>query len=249
MTPKQKTLAALLARGRGAPGAPRDPFFANVVYLLHGEGPNTSTTITDSSPYARTFTATGGAQLTTTSPIVGAASIALPNVTGNFISTPHATELNVDATALTIEFAYRPTTLPTITAGREFDTLFSKGSVSSGMWVFLFVTGQTFYWRNGAGAELVTPVAHGMTAGVNYRWRLVKNGTNYYVYRDGTLITSGSGGVVTTNSLATIFGAADASATHAANGVFDEIRGTYGIARSTGPSYVIEPGPFPDAGP
>ena len=44
---------------------PVDPVFNNVSLLLHGNGTNGSTTITDSSPSPKTVTAAGNAQIST----------------------------------------------------------------------------------------------------------------------------------------------------------------------------------------
>tara|TARA_R110000868_G_scaffold31638_3_gene115906 strand:+ start:2965 stop:3690 length:726 start_codon:yes stop_codon:yes gene_type:complete len=49
----------------GSQPVPVDPIFNNVSLLLHGNGTNGSTTITDSSPSPKTVTAVGNAQIST----------------------------------------------------------------------------------------------------------------------------------------------------------------------------------------
>ena len=56
-------------------GVERDPFFANVSLLLHGDGTNGSTTIVDSSPSPKTVTAVGDAKISTAQSKFGGASI------------------------------------------------------------------------------------------------------------------------------------------------------------------------------
>ena len=53
-----------------------DPQFGSVSLLLHGDGTNGSTTITDSSPSPKTVTAVGNAQISTAQSKFGGASIA-----------------------------------------------------------------------------------------------------------------------------------------------------------------------------
>lgn len=57
-----------------------DPYWANVTALLHFDGSNGSTTITDVK--GNTWTAAGSAALSTTSPIAGTASLYIPNTSG-----------------------------------------------------------------------------------------------------------------------------------------------------------------------
>jgi hypothetical protein len=59
--------------------AATDPNFADVSLLLHGDGTNGSTTITDNSPSPKTITAVGNAQISTAQSKFGGASIELGN--------------------------------------------------------------------------------------------------------------------------------------------------------------------------
>jgi hypothetical protein len=58
----------------------KDPDFANVSLLLHGNGTNGSTTITDNSPSPKTVTAVGNAQISTAQSKFGGASIEFDKV-------------------------------------------------------------------------------------------------------------------------------------------------------------------------
>jgi hypothetical protein len=72
--------------------AATDPNFADVSLLLHGDGTNGSTVITDNSPSPKTVTAVGNAQISTAQSKFGGASIAFDgtgdylNVSGGFVS-------------------------------------------------------------------------------------------------------------------------------------------------------------------
>lgn len=59
--------APSLGRGEAVPYTPpaTDPYWDNVVFLLHGEGADASTVFTDRSQYARTVNAVGAAQVDT----------------------------------------------------------------------------------------------------------------------------------------------------------------------------------------
>lgn len=86
---------------------------------------------------------------------------------------------------------YTPQSLP----GSGFDTIFSKSDASTlGLWLFIFQDGK-IYFRDTDG-ELVTPSAHGMTAGNEYYIEATKVGTNFYVFIDGSIIATGTGGTV-----------------------------------------------------
>jgi hypothetical protein len=60
-----------------APVYPTDPYFANVVLLMHLDGSNNSTAFIDSSSYNRTLTANNGVKITTVDPKFGTGSVLL----------------------------------------------------------------------------------------------------------------------------------------------------------------------------
>jgi hypothetical protein len=64
----------------GSEKTPVDPQFTSVSLLLHGNGTNGSTTITDSSRFANTVTAVGNAQISTAQSKFGGASIVFDKV-------------------------------------------------------------------------------------------------------------------------------------------------------------------------
>lgn len=69
---------------------PVDPDFSSVSLLLHGDGANNSTTITDSSASPKTMTVAGSAKISTTQSKFGGSSIAIL-ANGDYITTPYTT--------------------------------------------------------------------------------------------------------------------------------------------------------------
>jgi hypothetical protein len=81
----------------------KDPDFANVSLLLHGNGTNGSTTITDNSPTPNTVTAVGNAQISTAQSKFGGASIAFDGA-GDYLDTGSNSAFGYGLNDFTIEF-------------------------------------------------------------------------------------------------------------------------------------------------
>jgi hypothetical protein len=89
----------------GAP--PSDPYFANVVLLVHMDGTNGSTTFTDSSSYARTLNTRNSAAVSTASPKFGTGALQI-TASNQAIDGPHSTDFDYGTGNFTIEFWFRP---------------------------------------------------------------------------------------------------------------------------------------------
>ena len=87
-----------------------DPNFLNVSLLLHGNGTNGSTTITDNSPSPKTVTAVGNAQISTAQSKFGGASIYLDG-TGDWLTTPSSNDFAYGTGAFTLEGWLNPATI------------------------------------------------------------------------------------------------------------------------------------------
>ena len=87
---------------------PVDPFRSQVSLLLHGNGTNGSTTITDNSPTPKTVTAVGNAQISTAQSKFGGASI-LFDGTGDYLTTQSSNDSNFESSDFTIEFWIKST--------------------------------------------------------------------------------------------------------------------------------------------
>ena len=90
-----------------------DPSFASVSLLLHGDGTNGSTTITDNSPSPKTVTAVGNAQISTAQSKFGGASIAFDG-TGDYLTAANNSRLNFDSGDFTIECWFYAAALPSL---------------------------------------------------------------------------------------------------------------------------------------
>ncbi len=85
--------------------AATDPYFSSVSLLLHGDGTNGSTTITDSSGSPKTVTAFGNAQISTAQSKFGGASIAFDG-TGDYLGTSTSAH-NMGTSPFSVECFFR----------------------------------------------------------------------------------------------------------------------------------------------
>jgi hypothetical protein len=171
-----------------------DPYFNLTTLLLNGDGTNgaTNNTFIDSSANALAITRYGNTSQGSFSPYAPAGWSAYFN--GNNYTNIYAAssaDFNFGSGNFTIECFFNPIDIPSGSFVRLFDT----GLITC------FFVGGSIYFRNGeANAELVTPVAHGLSNGIWYHLAFVRSGTTYSIYRDGSLLTSGTGGTITSAS-------------------------------------------------
>jgi len=152
----------------------------NSVALLHLDGTNGSTTFTD--VYAHTFSANGGAVLTTAQQKFGTASL---DATGSkFISTPDATEFHFVGD-FTVEGWYRPTSFA------DFNAVFGhrgSGSIFDSIVILVGATGKLRVQGSNNGSSWgydQTSVAT-MTLNTWSHFAAVRSGSTITCYLDGT---------------------------------------------------------------
>ncbi len=221
---------------------PLDQDYRNVSLLLHGNGTNGSTTITDNSPTPKTVTAVGNAQISTAQSKFGGASIAFDGsgdyldissgfVTGTENFTIEWWEL-LAATNVAYAFIYissLPSPIVGIKTGNNSVQIYSSDatnninvtcsySSSSTQWQHIAITRENRVIRIFAGGTLCSYVAN---LSPNYSF----TGTGYSIGRAWPSIY--------TNSF---------------NGYIDDLRITKGVARYTA-NFTPPTAPFPDAGP
>lgn len=92
----------------------------NALLVLHCDT-DTSTTFTDSSQYARTVTANGGAIQSSLQEKFGPASGLFVAVTSSFLSIPDSADWDFGTGAFTVDFWFRPNTFASGTAYTLFD--------------------------------------------------------------------------------------------------------------------------------
>jgi len=83
--------------------APSDPYWTSVTTLLHAEGSNGSTTITDSSSVAATWNASGSVQISTAEKKFGSSSMYFPSSSPSYISTASTSAFDFGTGNYTVE--------------------------------------------------------------------------------------------------------------------------------------------------
>jgi len=232
----------------GSEKNPVDLYRSQVSLLLHGDGANGSTTITDNSPSPKTVTAVGNAQISTAQSKFGGASIAFDG-NGDALSVAGLSDLSqftMPGVAATYECWLYLNSLPAV----RYFLFGSFGTGDSGWTVDIDSSGNIFISRNSSGAtvSLSSPV-------VASSWQhlaVVSNGTTIVVYRNGisvgslaassNLVGAGAIGAVTQDFR---IGARQAANLLPLNGYIDDLRITKGVARYTA-NFTPPTAPFPD---
>ena len=223
----------VLAQGQPVPN---DPNFAFNSLLLHGNGTNGSTVITDSSGSPKTVTAVGNAQISTAQSKFGGSSM-LFDGTGDRLTTPSDSALTFGSNNFTVEaWAYeivRPT----------FPTIIEIGA-------HLGVSGIIFLTNNGGnlagvysgGFFAMTPTGS-LTAWNHYAW--VRSGNFIQTYVNGVGGTAASFTNNLTSTTVTIGSQSGGGVNYDFNGYIDDLRVTKGVARYTS-NFTPPTLPFPD---
>jgi len=220
-------------------GAATDPDFASVSLLLHGDGTNGSTTITDSSSSPKTVTAFGNAQISTTQSKFGGSSIAFDG-NGDYITSASNAAFTFGTDDFTIEFWYYISS-----TGNQcfYDTIPIGGSgertsgfalvVDSGKW-------NVFSNNSFRGQSTNAPSTNQWV-----HFALVRSGTTWTYYENGTSNGSFTYSRDLTDSNFVCGRVGDTSA-YFINGYLDDYRVTKGVARYTA-NFTAPTAPFPDA--
>lgn len=224
----------------------KDPDFANVSLLLHGNGTNGSTTITDSSPTPKTVTPVGNAQISTARSKFGGSSI-LFDGTGDYLTVPSTgTPGDFGAGDFTVELwtflVSRINTFPcllgnyTAFAAGSF-ALFAGHSSGSTTQYQLALNGSGFPSIN-AGTIIYNDWAH---------IAVVRSGSTISLYLNGTSVGSATSSVNLNGTTGSLFigTTGDGIAGGAINGYIDDLRITKGVARYTS-NFSVPPAQFPD---
>jgi len=157
----------------------------NTQLLLHCNGSDGSTTITDSSLNSNPVTANSGARLSTSINKFSPASLYLPENSGSFISALSSSIFNVGANDMTLDFWVYFETLPG--AGANSAAFGGVKQDANNVWAFR-------YDGNGFVVEAVSNSTTIISAGITHgaittsAWHhiaLVKTGTAYAFFIDG----------------------------------------------------------------
>lgn len=204
-----------------------DPYYNSVKLLLHCNGTNASTTITDSSSAPHTMTVGGNAQLSTAQKQYGTASLAFDG-SGDYVQTDSSSDFTFGTGDFTIEGWVR---FSTVTALQFiFDMRPSTGNYPA-LWFDYGTNNALVYFVNGDRRIIGTTAP---TANVWRHWAISRSGTTTKLFYNGTEEGQWTD---TTNYVGSVmrFGYPyDGTANYGLNGYLDDVRVTKGVARYTG---------------
>lgn len=203
--------------------AATDPNFSSVVALLHFDGSDSSTTFTDSSGYARTFTPTGNAHITTAQSKHGTASGYFDG-NGDYITAPSSTDFNFGTGDFTVETFIRFNTFPAV-----------SGSIVGsypGTWVLQYRPdqGNKIVWYDGGSTA---SAALSLSTGTWYHFAVCRSGTSLRIFLDGVQTGSTATNTTNVNGTGALTIATLAGAGQSIDAWLDELRITKGVARYT----------------
>lgn len=215
-----------------------DPHWANVVSLMHFDGPDGSTTMPDEK--GRIWTPQGNAQLDTAQSRWGGSSLLLDG-SGDYLTTPSDVGLTLAGTDATIQGWVRPA------ASKSLMALVTKRPSSSasefGWWVD---SGKLRAIGWGAGGAVQVDITGATTLPLN-AWSFVSlrvSGANWRLYVGASLDAEGAAsGAVVGNSELIYLGRDRTNSARDFSGHIDDFRWTAGIARTI----EVPSGPFPNA--
>ena len=196
--------------------------------LIHADGANNSNSFTDESGHA--VTANGDAKISTTTSKFGGSS-AYFDGSGDSLSIPASSDFNIDSD-FTFDFWFKSNSTTRYTS-------FFSNEGSGGGWTLLMNNANAyagdiaFYGNGGTPVPLVTSTG-GYNDGNFHHVALVRNGSNWQIYVDGTSRASVTNGNNNTAGTTAYIGNNHTFANRDFAGYMDEIRISKGIARWTG---------------
>jgi hypothetical protein len=230
---------------------PVDPVFNNVSLLLHGDGTNGSTTITDNSPSPKTVTAFGNAQISTAQSKFGGASIAFDG-DGDYATAPISSDFEFGTGDFTVEgFVY----VNSFSGIQKYVNLASigRGALGGGSpvtngWTVLVESTQITFFRYDGSVSTIIARSTTVSTGTWHHIAVSRVGTNLRIFLNGTQVGATETNSTAYNRIAT-GGSQDlhigrflsGDATQQAplpyssflNGYIDDLRITRGVARYT----------------
>ena len=222
---------------------PVDPQFGSVSLLLHGNGANGSTSITDSSLSPKTVTAFGNAQISTAQSKFGGSSIAFDG-SGDYLAgvTTESDTFNMPG-----DFTVEAWIYLNSTAGTQ--TIAGKWATQQQAWVFQLTSSTLFIATGNSG--IFGKISSGSTTFNTSTWYHIaatRSGSNIRLFSNGTLLVTdvNTFNATSANTTSVIYvGLNQDGAQHPFNGYIDELRITKGVARYTS-NFTPPTAPFPD---
>jgi len=225
---------------------PVDPQFGSVSLLLHGNGANGSTTITDSSSSPKTVTAVGNAQISTAQSKFGGGSIAFDG-SGDYLTVATGAAFNFDGNPFTIEMWVYPVALAN--APMVYAHVSSTNASDSGWFIELGANRQIYFGKGVLQADdFLETSANAISLATWNHLACVRNGTTLTVFANGISVgakTLSSFGLSYNKTQDVYIGRFYTSSTLDFNGYIDDLRITKGVARYTA-NFTPPTAPFPD---
>jgi hypothetical protein len=210
-----------------------DPSYSSVSLLLHGEGSNSDTTITDNSSNPKIITVADNAQISTSQSKFGSSSIYLPSAS---ISTPSSSDFAFGTGDFTVEFWWHVITFPT----QEARLVNFGGTPNSFINLTYGFSSNTFTLVNESVAHVLT-TAQSVSLNQWHHIAYTRSSNTLYLFFNGALLGSAGVGGISTPSTSVTFSSGPGGSSY-----FDEIRITKGVARYTS-AFSPPTAVFPDA--
>lgn len=216
----------LAAYGGSAGG---DPFFGNVTLLMHFDGTSGSTTFTEQK--GKTFAGAGNAQLSTSSPKFGTASLLLDG-TGDYVSTTsNLSDFVFGTNDFTVEAFINTSTL------REQLIIDFFTPLNISWQLELNSSGRlNFYGSDGSTNGPIATATSVLTNGAWHHVAASRTGSSLRLFVDGVSeasVTDGRNFSFATSTLAIGAQVASRNAAYDFPGNIDEVRITKGVGRYT----------------
>jgi hypothetical protein len=227
----------------GREAGPADPFIGSVSLLLHGNGTNGSTTITDSSPSPKTVTAVGNAQISTAQSKFGGASIAFDG-TGDYLIPTASNIVDFGTADFTIEGWFYLNALGSdrcFIDGRSAginNQVLCQVTTDNRIKFGAVVSGSLSYFVESTSTFSANTWIHVAISRQSTTLRLFFNGELQSNASNSTNFTSGT-------DRPTIGATGFVAGAQGWDGYMDEIRITKGVARYTA-NFTSPTAPFPD---
>ena len=220
--------------GASLPVGPADPYWSNVVSLLHFDGADGSTTFDDDA--GRSWIAEGTAQIDTAQAGAFGGASGLFDGAGARISTPASVEFVFGTGDFTIEMRVRQ-----VSPVSEWRELFMVNA-GAGLNIMLY-DGKLVVAREGIAIDYIAPAP--VALGDWYHLAVSRADGVVYGFVNGTLAFSGAYGY-DFNQWANVSIGAKSGGSNSLAGHIDELRVTKGLARYTS-DYTPPTEPFPNS--
>ncbi|MBA2672392.1 LamG-like jellyroll fold domain-containing protein [Ramlibacter sp.] len=210
-----------------------DPSYGSLTLLLHGNGTNGSTAITDSGPLQLGLTAVGDVNISTGQSKFGGTAIAFDG-SGDYLRIPYSPDLAFGAGDFTIEtFIYK-----NANNGNYSRIWNADGDYYDGVTISIDPSGNfaVYVTTTGTGWSYSLPAVANLANGQWYHLAVVRSGGSMYAFVNGvrSIITTalGTAALYSNTGTGRVIGG-QSGVDRALNGYVDEFRITKGVARYT----------------